>query len=906
MTLTTNLVLFIALAYVALLFLLAYISDRASEKAGRNLLHSPWIYTLSISVYCTSWTFYGAVGSAVRNGLEFITIYLGPTLVFVGWWFLLRKLVRIGQVHRITSIADLISSRFGKSTTIAALVTVIAVVASTPYISLQLKAVTTSFYVVSNFTQTGLLGSSQAAGEITTGFWVAVAMAAFTILFGTRNLDANEQNPGVVAAIAFEALIKLIAIIAVGSFVVFGIAGGVENTFNLPSSKEVLDREGVFGARWFSLMVLSAIAVVCLPRQFQVTVVENTDPSHLRTASWAFPLYLLLISLFVLPIAIVGLAEMPVGSDPDMFVLTLPLSRGQDALAMFVFIGGFSSATSMVIVASIALSIMLSNHIVVPMALRYTNLSPDASGDIKKLILTSRRISIAVVLLLGYLYFYFSTHSDALASIGLIAFTGVAQFFPALVLGIFWRRATGSGVVAGLSAGFFIWIYTLYMPSFQSSSPMIQELVREGLFGWSLLKPQALLGMTDWDPLVHAIAWSLCANSILIVLVSMWTRPEPLERLQGALFVDVFRNSPVDGPHVIQRQAATKDLYILAQRILGPVQAHQLFTEHGTGSEKLETRPPPDARFIAHIERRLAGTIGAATARTLVSQIATGETISLDEIIKLVDETHQAVEYSHRLEAQSAQLKETAGKLQKAYERLQLHDQQKDEFLSQVSHEVRTPMTSIRSFAEILLDGERLNDEDARRFIGIIHEESIRLTRLLDEILEINYLEEGQHRMANVAIYPEIVLNRAVESIRGLASQEGIRIQMNDRVESAIVMGDSDRLHQVIINLLNNAIKYNTTTDPFITVSSEIQKSHFLLKIRDNGPGVEEPENIFEKFTRGRGLSGRGSTGSGLGLPISREIIRRMNGELSLVDAVNTGACFQIDLPLADSSEKPG
>ena len=635
----TNFVLFVALAYVALLFLLAYISDRASIRAGRNLLSSPLIYTLSISVYCTSWTFYGAVGSAARNGLEFATIYLGPTLVFVGWWFLLRKLVRIGHVHRITSIADLLSSRFGKSASIGVLVTLVAVVAATPYISLQLKAVTTSFYVVSNATQTAILGVPVDGSETITGFWVAIAMAAFTILFGTRNLDANEQNPGVVAAIAFEALVKLIAIIAVGIFVVFGIAGGMENTFNLEPARQLLERDNIFGVRWFSLTLLSAIAIVCLPRQFQITVVENTKESHLWTAAWAFPFYLFLMSLFVLPIAIVGLALLPVGSDPDMFMLTLPMSRGQDGLALFAFIGGFSSATSMVIVTSIALSIMLSNHIVVPLALKFTSLSPDASGDIKNLILTSRRISIGIVLLLGYAYFYFTTHSDALASIGLIAFTGVAQFSPALIAGISWRRASAKGAMAGLGAGFAVWIYTLFLPSFQSGSGAIQHFVNYGLMDIGLLRPQALFGLEGFDPLVHAMIWSLTVNSVLLVIVSLWTDQNPLEKLQSTLFVDVFRNEPGDESGVIQRKAATKDLYILAQRILGPVEAHQLFNDLREDNASLESMPAPDSRFIAHIERRLSGSIGAATARTLVSQIATGETISLDEVIRLMDET---------------------------------------------------------------------------------------------------------------------------------------------------------------------------------------------------------------------------------------------------------------------------
>lgn len=894
--LSTNFVLVTALLYVVLLFVLAFFSDRQARRGRDRLLRSPLVYTLSISVYCTSWTFYGAVGSAARNGLEFATIYLGPTLVFVGWWFLLRKLVRIGHEHRITSIADLISSRFGKSTTLAVLVTCIAVMGTTPYIALQLKAVTTSFQVVSNVTHTALLGYPIESGDTTIGFWVAAAMAVFTIAFGTRNLDANEHNPGVVAAIAFEALVKLFALLAVGAFVVFGMAGGLGAVFSQPAVAQMLEPERAFGDRWIALTLLSAIAIICLPRQFQVTVVENSDEKHLRTAAWAFPLYLLLTSLFILPIAVSGLSLLPTGSNPDMFVLTLPMLAGKEALALFVFIGGFSSATSMVIVASIALSIMVSNHIVVPMALRLPFFSLDASGDIKQLLLVSRRISIACILLLGYLYFSVSARSDALAAIGLIAFAGVAQFSPALVGGLFWRNATATGAIVGLGAGFALWAYTLFLPSLFNGGAMA-GFVEHGPFGLSLLRPRALFGLEGLDPLVHALFWSLGLNAVLFVVVSNWTSQKPIEKLQSALFVDVFRNVAGTESRVLQRRAAVKDLYVLAQRILGPAETHRLFEELTGGLVDLESLPAPDARFIAHIERRLAGNIGAATARALVSQIATGETISLDEIIKLVDETQQVVEYSHQLEEKSRQLQSIAEALRLANDRLQQLDALKDEFLSQVSHEVRTPMTSIRSFAEILLDADDLGPEQTRRFIGIIHEESLRLTRLLDEILEMSRLEKGELEFDSTALDPEIMVDRAVDICQGMARKEGVTLSRGTRVDAVVINGDADRLQQVMINLLTNAIKYNTSDSPRVEVDSRLTGNHYEVDVRDNGPGLTDRERAFDKFTRGRDQSDRGHAGTGLGLAISRQIVLRMGGELTLVDDDGPGACFRIRLP---------
>ncbi|MCB1741613.1 MAG: sodium:solute symporter [Gammaproteobacteria bacterium] len=903
--LSTDVVLVTAIAYGALLFLLAFFSELwSSSGRGAGLLRSPLVYTLSISVYCTSWTFYGAVGSAARNGLEFMTIYLGPTLVFVGWWLLLRKLVRIGRVNRITSIADLISSRFGKSTALAVLVTVIAVLATTPYIALQLKAITTSYSIVSNTAEPSVLGERPLAhADLSTSFWVAVLLAIFTIAFGTRRLDANEHHPGVVAAIAFEALVKLFALLAVGAFVVFGVAGGLGEVFARPAASALLEEHSQFGARWMTLTLLSACAVVCLPRQFQVTVVENANENNLRMAGWLFPSYLILTCLFVLPIAVVGLSELPAQADPDLFVLTLPIAFDQDALALFVFIGGLSSATSMVIVASIALSTMISNHVVVPLALSLRWNAGGESGDIKNLLLISRRLSIAAIMLLGYLYFVFGARAGApLASIGLIAFAGVAQFMPCLLAGLYWRHATARGAVVGLSAGLVLWIYTLLLPSFATEGSLFKEIVEHGPFGVGLLRPVALFGLDGMDSLLHALFWSLGANAVLLVIVSLFTEPSPIERLQGALFVDVFRNAHGSEPVAIHRSAAVEDLYVLAQRILGPDDAYHLFAEYARRQGLDDALPNADAGFIAHLERRLSGSIGAASARVMVSQVATGETITLDEVIRLVDETQQVLEYSQQLEQKSRELEETAEKLKLANEQLMTLDANKDDFLSQVSHEVRTPMTSIRSFSEILLSDQTLDPARTRRFIGIIHEESLRLTRLLDEILELSRLERGEMDLQLTEVEVEQVVDRALTLCRASAEQSGVVLRRGALAQRSVVQADPDRLCQVFINLFSNAIKYNVSARPWVEVACHAGEAGLVVLVRDNGPGIPEHdrERIFQKFSRGWSNSGAptagAQVGTGLGLAISRQIVRRLGGDLDLVADTGSGACFRVTL----------
>jgi Na+/proline symporter/nitrogen-specific signal transduction histidine kinase len=887
---SADLVLAVSLAYVAVLFGVAFLGDRRARRGKSRWLQSPLIYTLSISVYCTSWTFYGAVGSAARSGLEFVTIYLGPTLVFVGWFWLLRKLVRIGRSQRTTSIADLLSSRYGKSATLAVLVTVIAVIGTTPYIALQLKAVTTSFQII----------AGEEGEGVATAFWVAAGMAVFTILFGTRNVDANERHHGVVAAIALEALVKLFALIAVGVYVTWGISGGPGAVFaNVP--EDFLKTDEVFGPRWIAITFLAATAIICLPRQFQVTVVENTDESHLRTASWMFPLYLFLICLFILPIAAAGLETLPAGSNPDMFVLTLPLANQQEALATLAFLGGFSSATSMVIVACIALSTMMSNHIVMPIALQMSQSRAHSSGDVRQLLLNSRRVSIVVILFLGFLYYRLTANSGALASIGLIAFAGVAQFLPSLIGGLYWRQATRMGALAGLSVGAFLWIYTLMLPSFGGAALMPLSVIENGPWGIAWLRPEAFLGLEGMDPLVHSLFWSLSLNTFLLVGASLVREPRPLEWLQSALFVDVFRTSPGEAHRFVQRSAASEDLFILAQRILGTEPARILFNEAAAEQGISSGLPDATDAFIARLERELAGSVGAASAHAMVGQAAGAETISLGELMKIADETAQLMEYSQQVEEKSRQLEQTAGQLRQANERLKALDAQKDDFLSQVSHELRTPMTSIRSFSEILLETGDLTSAQSKRFLGIVHDESLRLTRLLDEILDLNFLEQDEKDWMLKPVDAVRMLRRAVDATHGETAKAGLRVEIGEIPAQAIVYGTEDRLAQVFINLLSNAAKYNTAEAPFVRIEGAVVDGAFRFDVTDNGPGVREGEEdkIFEKFSRGWDRAEK--TGTGLGLAISRQIMRRFGGDLALVPD-EAGAKFRVILPLAEAA----
>lgn len=888
--LTVNVLLFVCLGYVALLFGIAFIVDRRTRRRPIQWLQSPVIYTLSISVYCTSWTFYGAVGSAARNGLEFITIYLGPTLVFVGWWWLLRKLVRIGRAHRITSIADLISSRYGKSPSLAVLVTIIAVIATTPYIALQLQSVTSSYQIIAGD-----------ADPVKTAFWIAAGMALFTILFGTRNLDANERHHGVVAAIALEAIVKLFALIAVGVFATFSLADGFGDVFADVSQETIRGAGDIFGPRWVILTFLSATAIICLPRQFQVTVVENIEEKHLATASWLFPLYLFGMTIFIMPIALVGLEVMPAESNPDLFVLTLPLSEQRNDLALLAFLGGFSSATSMVIVAAIAVSTMVSNHIIMPIALRLLSAGQAVSGDVRDLLLVSRRVSIGVILGLGFLYFWFSGGSDALAAIGLIAFVGVAQFLPSLLGGIFWRGATRVGALSGLCVGFFLWIYTLFMPSFGGDLFLSTATLTYGPWGIEFLRPQALLGLSDMDPLVHAVVWSVGANALVFVIISSLTESNALERLQGTLFVDAFRTAGGAPTTSSNSSANSEDLFILAQRILGNETARRLFDDFSRSQGVESGLPHATDDVINRLERELAGSIGAASAHAMVTRFADRQTVGMSELFDIADETQQLIETSRQLSEKSRELESTAQELRTVNERLRALDTQKDEFLSQISHEIRTPMTSIRSFSEILIDDDGISNEERNRFVSIIHDESIRLTRLLNEILDIGRLEAGVVELETEPVNLNSAVDSATIIVSGIAKGSTVAMGVQADKPGIMVQANPDRLRQVLINILSNAVKYNVASKPRIEILILEQPDWIQVDISDNGGGVtrKDAATVFEKFARGS-KSNR-EQGAGLGLTISRAIMRAMEGDLDIEFRADESSFFRLKLPKAST-----
>ena len=895
MTLTSNLLLACSLAYAAFLFLVAFAAERRAAR-GRSLLRGPWAYTLSLSVYCTAWTFHGAVGNAARSGLEFMTIYLGPTLVFIGWWWLLRKMVAVGRAERVTSIADMISSRYGKSNGLAVLVTLLALVGTTPYIALQLQSVTLSF---------GALAAAPAQADgvpAAQSFWVAAGLALFTVLFGTRNLDVDERHDGIVSAIAIEAIVKLVALLSVGAFVVWGLGGGPAAIGAAIADSPVADWTAAPG-RWAGLILVSAAAIISLPRMFQVLVVENSDERHLATAAWAFPLYLLAMCLFVVPIAVVGLAQMPRGANPDLFVVTLPMAAGQDELALLAFLGGFSSATSMVIVAAVAMATMLSNHVIMPLWLRVQGTrGASISGDVRRAALRARRASILGVLAMGWLYHRTTGGTAALSSIGLISFVGVAQIVPALLFGLFWQGATRAGAAAGIVTGFAVWSWTMLLPVFSGSAGWVDAILAAGPFGIGWLRPDAMFGL-DGDGLLVALILSLGANLFAFCAVSLLTEPSPMELLQAPRFVHVFDRAAAPRSRHRGRVGA-EELMIMAQRILGAADTQALFAAEARRQGRAPDLPHADDALIDVLERRLAGSVGAATAHAMVTGITGDSAVSVEDLIAVADETARIMDYSAKLEAQSAELNSAMTRLRDANDKLRRLSAQKDAFLSQVSHELRTPMTSIRAFSEILMTPD-LDAAGRARYAGIIQEESRRLTRLLDDLLDLGVLESGQVQLSFERVALSDVLDRAIEAS---ASLTGRRLKvLRDRArEDVELVTDADRLAQVFINLIGNAAKYCDAAAPELRIEVGVTADGSILRVdlTDNGSGVAQADRelIFEKFAR---LSDQAAAGSaGLGLAICREVMTRLGGTIAYRDD-GGGASFRVGLPLGHDRAVP-
>jgi Na+/proline symporter/signal transduction histidine kinase len=641
----------IALAYIGLLFLVASYGDRMrglARGASSRLL----IYPLSLAVYCTSWTFFGSVGIASRTGFDFLTIYIGPLLMVGLGYPLIIRIVRLAKGQNITSIADFVAARYGKSPAVAATVALIAIIGMIPYIALQLKAVSAS---VATILAQAAPGGMPLLGDV--ALFVALAMATFAVLFGTRHTDATEHQDGLMLAIATESIVKLMAFTAVGIFVTFVMFRGPFDLFSRamaqPHVAAILTTAPQF-APFAAMTALSFFAIILLPRQFHVSVVENHGEAEIRRAAWMFPVYLVLINLFVLPIAMAGLLTFPAGQDSlghvdsDMFVVALPLAAHSELITLIAFIGGLSAATAMVIVETVALSIMVSNDLVVPLVLKRRAALNSGPSDAGAQLLTTRRIAIFVILLLAYIY-YRSAGEAQLAAIGLLSFAAVAQFAPAFFGGLLWRRGTALGAIAGMSAGILVWAYALLLPSISDAGIVSHRILVDGPWGLTLLRPQALFGF-DLPPLVHGVLLSLGFNIAFYICCSLFRRPTAIEHVQADLFVPSSL-APMAPSFRLRRPSVTvEELITTVARYLGEERTRESFASFAlTRRIDVEPQAEVDFQLLQYAEYLLASAIGAASSRLVLSLLLRKRNVSTKAALKLLDDANAAIHYNREI-----------------------------------------------------------------------------------------------------------------------------------------------------------------------------------------------------------------------------------------------------------------
>ena len=617
----------IAVGYTLLLFLLAWYARRRSDQ-GKSLVNNPFVYSLSIAVYCTSWTFYGSVGKAATSGIDFLMIYLGPSLVAFSWFYILRRIIRISKENNVSSIADFISLRYGSSQIIGSLVTLIALLGIMPYIALQLKAVVSSFALVSGIQDSTLaITSNSSSLALPTGLILTIILSVFGVIFGARRLPSAERHEGLIAAVAFESLVKLVSLLSVGIFVTWFLFDGFSDILHRfeNSFPELFDRLFTLHhaeSRGFipssTMLVLSMGAILLLPRQFHVMVVENADLKHVSKAMWLFPPYLFLINLFIMPIALGGIVLTGGNAGADYFVISLPLQAGNRPMALLAFLGGLSAAAGMVMVESVAISTMLLNNLFMPIIVRIT---PKQWFPV--LLINLKRLAIFMVVFLGYFYYQAVGDSFMLVNMGLISFLAAMQFLPALLGGLYWPRGNRTGAITGMMFGFFIWFYTLLLPSFFTSNPDCR-LLKDGLFGQALLKPTELFGLTGMDMWTHALFWSMLFNIGAYLICSLLLTQSEQEKEQVRRFIGKFETEQHHVRQTAKRMSkpvTIPQFIALMGKFIGPDEAKRAMHEYLKGRMIDEQVSVPEFELPAmkrFVERTLAGSVGAAAAGAIM------------------------------------------------------------------------------------------------------------------------------------------------------------------------------------------------------------------------------------------------------------------------------------------------
>lgn len=882
--------------YLAVLFYIAFLGERKRQSKWVN---NPYIYTLSLAVYCSAWTYYGSVGIAANSGIDFLPIYLGPVIAAPLWILLLRKIIRISKQYKISSIADFISLRYGNNRFLGALVTVICLFGTLPYISLQLKAVSETFEIMSDetsYVSTSIFDDST--------FYVALLLAIFAAFFGTQNTDASEKHKGIIASVAFESILKLVFFLIIGVYITFYLFNGTEDIYNKISITESFDGlttlSGVEdGFNWFFMIALSFMSIFLLPRQFQVSVLENNREKHLKQAIWLFPLYLLLFNIFVIFIAWAGKITFGSSENAEYYSLLLPLKSGNSFLATLVFLGGFSAVISMVVVSTLALSTMVSNNLIIPYGFldKFIKNQPDRNS---KYIKNIRRISVFTIIISAYFFYVSFSKELSLYSIGLISFVIIAQLGPSFFIGLFWNRGSSKAAIIGMIIGFCIATYTLVLPFILQSYTGTDDFIQYGLFYISALKPYALFGVNFLSPPAHAFFWSMTFNIMSYLVFSLTFKGNYRERNYAEMFVDSSNfTSLQDNALVWKGEAYVSDIKNVLVRFLGENRADRALKIFFTKYKLPLDTQLADARLINFSEKLLTGSIGAASAKILISSVVKEEQISLVEVLKILEESKENIVSKKVLLEKSNELSQLSSKLKDANEELISKDKQKDEFLDTVAHELKTPITGIRAATELLMDEEDDMPKEMRaQFLKNILQDSERLGRLIHNILDFEKLETGRLNLDLQYNDLQKTIQKVFGSLSQIAAKKGVEIR-NKNTHSFKTNYDEDRILQVFTNLVSNSIKFCAPEIGKIEIDYRLGNKLIEISVTDNGKGIpaEDYDYIFDKFYQSKHQNTIKPQGSGLGLAITKQIMEKHNGKIWAKKDVKRGATFVFTIP---------
>lgn len=877
---SSPLLFLLVIVYLGLLFFIAFWAEKRKSNFWVN---NPYIYSLSLAVYCSAWTYYGSIGVASNQGLEYLAIYIGPVIIIPSWIYINSKIIRISRVHKISSIADFISLRYGNSRFLGALVAIVCMLAVIPYIGLQIKAISDTFHLMTDTANSDNI-------FLDTATYVVVIIAVFSAYYGTKYVDASEKRLGIISAVAFESFLKLIFFVILGIFVVYGVFNGFNDIYEKASKLPDFTQKNTFnglegGFNFFLMSMLSMTAIFLLPRQFHTTIVENRTEKHLKTAIWLFPLYLLLMNIFVFPIAWGGkILFFGENVNPEFYSILIPQKFGNIFIAGMVFLGGLSACISMIIISSISLSVMLSNNLIIPYGW-LNSLKTETEYANNRTIVNIRKFSIFSLIIVGFLFYKFLINSASLFSVGLIAFVMIAQLAPSFFGAIFWRRGSFAGAVTGIIVGVFICYFNLILPNYFDTT--YQNSAVFNFFKLDYLSPVA-----------SAFFWSLLVNGGLFMMISSLVAGNYRERNFAELYVDIndyIQNH--ENAYIWKGTANISDIRKILTRFLGEKKTQQALKIFNLKYNISDQNNSADSRFIKFSENLLSGRIGTASAKILIEGVTKEDKITLPEVLKILEESKENISMNKQLTEHSQQLRKLSEELQNANETLVIKDKQKDDFLDSVAHELRTPITAIRATSELLMDDEEMPAEIKKDFLGNIISESDRLAEIINDILYLDKLEAGTTPL-NIDEKSIIeTYHKSLKPLLQLFDQKRLHHSEVNLLKNDIFEFDEMKMIQVFQNILGNALKFANEQG---MVQTKFQDKDGGLKISVFNTGKTIPEEdlefVFEKFYQSKNQNLRKPLGSGLGLAICKRIINAHGGSIEAKNK-EIGVTFEIFLP---------